>query len=165
MDPRSGQTIGMIRTIRSELALPFVTLEIEPTEAEFSSLVTKVLKKVRASEDTDNLLPDREFAVDRGIVKIGRYRPFPLVQEVSITDSSNVKSLEIAKPGLLETLRWVEENIPIALQNDQVEIETRAVGLNFRVNSNLYCIFLETDKIRILFLPWVLFLLDLRVSH
>lgn len=137
IDPRSAQTIGMFRVIRAELAIPLNTLEIEPTETGFSSLVMKVFQKVRTREDTDKIAPDREFAVDQGVIKIGRYQPFSLEDEVcekSVTESGHVKTLEIAKPGLLESLRWIEGSVPSILQDDQVEVETRAVGLNFRVS-------------------------------
>ncbi|KAI9741492.1 MAG: hypothetical protein M1818_004298 [Claussenomyces sp. TS43310] len=134
-NPRSGQTIGMIRTVRAELALPYMTLEIDPAERDFSDLVLQVFKKACARDDIDNILPDREFAVDKGVVKIGRYQPFSLEQEVSsrlYTNSGKVKTLEIGKPGLLETLRWIEGSPSSTLPANHVEIETRAVGLNFR---------------------------------
>lgn len=149
VDPRSAQTIGMIRTIRAELALPFHTLEIEPAEVDFSNLLLKVFEKVRTRDDIDNLAPDREFAVDNGIIKLGRYQPFPLEQEVcekSITTSGHVKTLEIGKPGLLETLQWTEGSLPSGLQDNEVEIETRAVGLNFRVSVD---IFIDTSELKL----------------
>jgi SAM-dependent methyltransferase len=137
LDPHSAQTIGMFRVVRAELAIPFMTLEIDPTETDFFNLVMKVFHKVRTREDTDKIAPDKEFAVDRGVIKIGRYEPFSLEKEVceksAIHLNHVVKMLEIAKPGLLETLRWTEGSIPSIIKNYQVEIETRAVGLNFRV--------------------------------
>ena len=144
INPCSAQSIGMIRTARAELAIPFMTLEIDPKETEFSSLVMRVFQKVCNREDIDNLAPDKEFVVNRGVVKIGRYQPFSLVEEVCnkgrIT-SGQVKMLEIVKPGLLETLRWADGAPPIALLHDQVEIETRAAGLNFRVRISPLTIF------------------------
>ena len=134
-DPRSAQSIGMIRTARAELAVPFMTLEIDPEEPDFSNLVMRVFEKVRNREDIDNLAPDKEYVVDNGIVKIGRYQPFSLTQEVrekARITSSQVKMLEIVKPGLLETLRWTDGVPSTTLLDNQVEIETRAVGLNFR---------------------------------
>ena len=135
-DPGSAYSIGVARTSRSELAVPFFTLEIDTHEPEFSMLVMKVFVKVRSSEDSESLLPDREYVVDKGIIKIGRYHPFSLPQEMS-TDApcrfGEVKALEIDKPGLLQTLHWKTEELPSAIPNDFVEIQTRAVGLNFRV--------------------------------
>ena len=158
VDPRSAQTIGMFRVIRAELAIPLITLEIEPTEADFFSHVMQVFEKVRTRHDIDKIAPDKEFAVDQGVVKIGRYQPFSLdheTSEKSIFNTDHVKSLEIGKPGLLETLRWAEGSLPTQLGDDQVEIETRAVGLNFRVSLFRRSIrnFIA-DRFRTLLLQW-----------
>lgn len=135
-DPRSAYSIGVARTSRSELAIPFFTLEIDPDEPEFSMLVMKVLGKVASAEDTETLLPDREYIVDKGIIQIGRYHPFSLPTEMT-TDApcrfAELKSLEIDKPGLLQTLDWKTGERLSKIPENFVEIETRAVGLNFRV--------------------------------
>lgn len=136
-DPRSAQTIGVFRVLCAELAIPINTLEIDPAEADLSQLVMKVLQKIRTREDTEKIAPDREFVVNNGIIKIGRYQPFSLEQEVgkkSLTDSGHVKMLGIARPGLLDTLHWLEGSLPTVLEDNQVEVNTRAVGLNFRVS-------------------------------
>ena len=137
-DPRSAQTIGVFRVAHAELAIPLNTLELDPAEADFTQLILKLFQKVRTREDTEKIAPDREYIVDDGVIKIGRYQPFSLEQEVSeksLTDSGHVKMLEITKPGLLDTLHWLEGSLPTVLQANQVEVETRAVGLNFRVSS------------------------------
>ncbi|KAL4887827.1 polyketide synthase dehydratase-domain-containing protein [Aspergillus ambiguus] len=134
-DPRSAQTIGTFRVARAELAASLSTLEIHPSEPEFSDLAIKVFNKVRSHDDVENLLPDREFAVENGVIKIGRYQPFSLEQEVvrrSKADTGLAKRLEIGKPGLLETLQWVEGALPKQLGDHEVEVHTRAVGMNFR---------------------------------
>ena len=135
-NPRSAQSIGMARTIRPELAIPFFTLEIDWTEPEFSRLIMQVFEKIRNCEDTETLAPDREFAVDKGIIKFGRYHPITLKEELageSVASSSPLKTLEIAKAGQLNTFQWIEERLPGDLQNDAVEIEAHAVGLNYHV--------------------------------
>jgi SAM-dependent methyltransferase len=73
LDPRSAQTIGTFRVARAELAIPINTLEVDIAEPDFSELVLKVFQKVRTREDTEKIAPDREYAVDNGIIKIGRY--------------------------------------------------------------------------------------------
>ena len=159
VDPRSAQTIGMFRTTRAELATPLFTLEIDIGEERFSNLIVQVFEKVCSREDNDNLAPDREFAVDKGIIKIGRYQPFSLEQEFcekSSSDSGNVKILEILKPGLLETLQWTEGSLPGTLPSDHVEIETRAVGLNFRVSYGVLNeqVVYRTNRSRTLYSAW-----------
>lgn len=138
-DPRSAQTVGAFRVARAELAAALNTLEIDASEPDFSNLVLKVFNKVRASEDNEKLLPDREFGVDNGVIKIGRYQPFSLEQEVvdrSQSGTSAVKRLEIGKPGLLDSLQWVEGTPQKVLGEHEVEVHTRAVGMNFRVSDD-----------------------------
>lgn len=158
-DPRSAQTIGTFRVARAELAVPLNTLEISDMEADFSQLVLKVFDKVRTREDNDRIAPDREYAVDNGIIKLGRYQPLSLEQEIgekSLTDSTHAKTLQITKPGLLNTLGWIEEALPTTLGDNQVEIETKAIGLNFRVRTLVLLRGAQdlTDLIRTLWYPW-----------
>ncbi|KAL8736136.1 MAG: hypothetical protein Q9181_002526 [Wetmoreana brouardii] len=135
-DPRSAQTIGAFRVARAELAIPLSTLEISSEEANFAQLVMKVFDKIRTREDMDKIAPDREYAVDHGVIKIGRYQPFSLEEEIAKKSSigaTPAKALRITKPGLLNTLCWEDKILPASLEDNQVEVATRAVGLNFRV--------------------------------
>lgn len=136
-DPRSAQTIGTFRAAREELATPLHTLEISVTEAHFSKLIMKIFDKIRSRRDIDRIDPDREFAVDNGVIKIGRYQPFSLERELSeksLTDSNHMKILQIKKPGLLNTLGWIDKALSAKIGDHEVEVETRAIGLTFRVS-------------------------------
>jgi NADPH:quinone reductase-like Zn-dependent oxidoreductase/SAM-dependent methyltransferase len=136
-DPRSAQTIGVARTVRSELGCHFYTLEIDSKEEQFESLVGEVFHKIRAEEDKDDLESDKEFIVDNGVICVGRYRPFSLVNEVQLKSSkaqtSTVmrKSLNIGKPGMLETLTWRASPATESIPEGHVEIDVRSAGLNF----------------------------------
>ncbi|RYP26873.1 hypothetical protein DL766_006584 [Monosporascus sp. MC13-8B] len=138
MDPRSAQVIGVTRTLRSELALSVFTLEIYENEPEFASLVSRVFEKIRSQEDAGNLAPDKEFVVDGGVVRIPRYHPFSLTDKLreGQTDAESVtafrKTVQVEKLGSLDTLHWRDEPLPPTIPDDHVEVETRAMGLNFR---------------------------------
>ena len=142
-NPRSAQTIGIARTIRSEMAASFVTLEINTKEREFGKLVMQVFKKITNVEDIGTLAPDREYAVDDGIIKVGRYHPFSLQEELSqrntLSAADHARTLEIRKPGLMQTFQRSEKPMPTELGADEVEIQTAAVGLNFRVSRTFCC--------------------------
>ncbi|KAK3311877.1 polyketide synthase [Apodospora peruviana] len=140
-DPRSAQTLGVARTIRAELALPFFTLEIDWNHHHNSEsgaaarLVTQVFGKIRRVQDGDVLNSDKEFVVDDdGVICVGRYHPFSLTQEMEARSSSSSapKSLHIIKPGALDSLQWRDEPEQSSLPDDAVEVEIRAAGLNFR---------------------------------
>jgi SAM-dependent methyltransferase len=81
-DPRSAQTLGVARTVRTELSLPLFTLEIDTNESRFEDLVFGVLQKIRSTKDEASLHSDKEFVVNDGQVCIGRYHPFELKKEL-----------------------------------------------------------------------------------
>ena len=138
-DPRGSQTLGVARTVRTELAIPFFTLEVDfDREAEPVPLVAQVFGKIRSVQDGDILNSDKEFVVNDGVICIGRYHPFNLTEEMSATDHSSSetqasKTLTITKPGALDSLRWRDdEPAPTTLPDNTIEIDVRAAGLNFR---------------------------------
>ncbi|KGO38831.1 Acyl transferase/acyl hydrolase/lysophospholipase [Penicillium expansum] len=135
-DPRSGQAIGVARSIRAESTVPFYTLEISQDERDFSKLVLGVWKKIINSEDNELLSPDKEYVVDEGIVKVSRYRPFLVGKEISQSEVeegvSSIKSLNIVTTGQLDTLQWAQEPLEPEVQSGDVLIDTRAIGLNFK---------------------------------
>ena len=142
-NPRSAQTIGVARSIRSELNMPFVTLEIDPRETKFGELVMQVFGKITNRKDDGTLAPDREYVVDDGVIKVGRYHPFSLQTELRekfshpVTDSAI--TLETMKPGLMQTFQWSRRALPEELGMDEIEIQTAAVGLNYRVSRTFPC--------------------------
>ena len=151
-DPRSAQTIGMARSIRSELSMPFATLEIDTKEPRFEELVMQVFGKIASRKEDGVLAPDDEYAVDDGVIKIGRYHPFSLQTELREKSSppaaESATTLEIMKPGLMQTLQWSEKAMTVELGIGEVEIRTAVVGLNFRVSqtewfSPLHYVFTE----------------------
>ena len=81
-DPRSAQTLGVARTVRTELSLPLFTMEIDINESRFEELVHGVLQKIRTTKDEASLHADKEFVVTDGQVCIGRYHPFELKKEL-----------------------------------------------------------------------------------
>lgn len=134
-DPRSAQALGAARTVRTELATPFHTLEISKSEPGFANLVLKVFNKIRAEEDDDNLVSDKEFVLDNGTICIGRYHPFSLTDEISrksLEGQETIKSLRVGKPGDIESLYWKEVTSPTSIPADELEIEPKSIGLNLR---------------------------------
>lgn len=80
----------MIRTVRCELGLLISTLEIDPSAAGFARFVNEIFHTVRSRKDYGSLAPDREFAVHENIVKVGRYRPFSLLDDLERSLSSSL---------------------------------------------------------------------------
>lgn len=133
-DPRCAMALGMARTIRSELAIDFATLEVDEISSNTWVAVLQVLRKFQRRNKNGDVDPDFEFVLSNGKVHIGRFHPMSVSKELSTASKGNTKRLGIGTFGLLETLHWIQGNSR-CLTGDEVEIETRAVGLNFRVSS------------------------------
>lgn len=133
--PRTALTIGLTRTIRTEYALSVCTLEIDPLEDKFSSLVLQVLNKIRKDEDQNALAAEKEYVVTNGQICVGRYSPLSLERELaqrSIAGSDKFKALDIGRPGLISTLAWTERAVTKSAGVDEVAIRPVAAGLNLR---------------------------------
>ncbi|KAF5022679.1 hypothetical protein F66182_5227 [Fusarium sp. NRRL 66182] len=135
-NPASAQTLGVARTLRSELGLAFYTLEVDSNEDQLGPIALDVFEKIIQDQDQESLESDKEYVVNNGVVCVGRYQPFSLAEEASTKsghDSENVmKKIDIDKPGILDTMDWRTLSLPEALAEDEVEIEVRSSGLNFR---------------------------------
>lgn len=139
-DPRPATFIGVARTLRAEQAPGLCTLEIDASEPQFADLVLGVFEKIHNEEDVGALAPDREFAVETSQICIPRYHPFSLADRLKESGSRMEKSpvgnmrtaLNVGKTGSMETLHWIDDPLSPELPDDHVEIEARAVGLNFR---------------------------------
>lgn len=76
---------------------------------------------------------DSEFALLDGVVYIPRFHWISVRKELSQkADAALPKRLEIEKKGVLQSLQWVQySEKPLA--GDEVIVETRAGGINFKV--------------------------------
>lgn len=78
--------------------------------------------------------PDFEYTIDGNDIRVNRFFPFSLDDELQISNPSQEALLSIERPGQLESLHW---NAKPATDpaGDHVGIEVYAAGLNFRVCS------------------------------
>jgi 2-polyprenyl-3-methyl-5-hydroxy-6-metoxy-1,4-benzoquinol methylase len=140
-DPNYSLILGMARTIRTELLMDFATLELESFDDAVAWRATAdVLHEFQHRvRDSDND-PVLEYALSDGRVQIGRYHWVSVLNELlSAKHDSYPRRLEIGRPGILTTLAWKQDE-PADLKGEFVEIETRAVGLNFKVSTPLLCV-------------------------
>ena len=138
-NPNYSLILGMARTIRAEYLIDFATLELETFEDVIAWKATAdVLHEFQhrvGDSDTD---PTLEYALSDGRVQVSRYHWVSVPNELmSVKNDSYPKRLEISKPGIMNTLAWKQDE-PVDLKGDFVEIETWAVGLNFKVSILLH---------------------------
>ncbi|GMF92903.1 unnamed protein product [Aspergillus oryzae] len=135
-DPRFSQVLGMARTLRSELGVSFSTLELEsfgPGSMEAISLLLQHIQQ-RTAENTEEseFDPDQEYAWVNGTIHVGRMHWLSVPEALAQSSGGGEKAiLEIGRPGLLNTLRWVSQPLKLVGANE-VRIKTMSISMNFK---------------------------------
>lgn len=139
-DPRFGQINGIARTIRSELLIDFATCEVEKVNKTSTERIIDVFEKFQARLEDETFKPEFEYAIVEDSVHVGRFHPFSVQDELLLpvpTDEIADKiALRTSKPGRLTALEWAQQESQVLKEND-VEIETYAAGLNFKVSQTI----------------------------
>lgn len=150
--PMQSLMVGLSRAIRNEDAGGLLaTLDIEAPELldDINSLnlaADSILRVAREHSRADPSLQDHEFAARGSTIYVPRVERVQAVdsslrtyesrgdpEPVSLTGCGRPLKLTIKTPGLLDTFRWVEDELYYEdLAEDWIEIEVRAVGLNFK---------------------------------
>ena len=138
-DPRYSAILGLARTIRIETPLDMATLELDSTDRGGLDAVMKVFGKFRSRQPRGSdaeLDPDYEFALKEDLIYTSRFSFISVKNALSppIQDQAPRK-LTIGKRGFLQTLQFVQYDLS-PLDGDCVEVEMRAVGLNFQGTCN-----------------------------
>ncbi|OBR13453.1 KR domain-containing protein [Colletotrichum higginsianum IMI 349063] len=152
-DPRYGMTLGVARTVRSELDLDLATVELARLNGRHAAGwegTSCLAAAAAAAASGDGLKPKYEWAAGAdGVLQVGRFQwtsvnrklgrgdePASEASEASEGTSSQAapRKLVVGKPGLLNSLHWVRTEAgtgrpPAA---GMVRVAVRAVGLNFK---------------------------------
>jgi SAM-dependent methyltransferase len=133
-DPRYALIVGLARTIRSELSIDFATLELDQTDPPAWRALHQVFRKFQLRVRDPDLDRDYEFALSNSTIHVGRFHWVSVARALDDTCEGYIpRQLEIGKRGLLQTLRWVQGS-PDQPMEDEVEVDVKAVGLNFKVS-------------------------------
>ncbi|KAH7372241.1 putative polyketide synthase [Pyrenochaeta sp. MPI-SDFR-AT-0127] len=131
-DPRYAQIIGLARVIRSEALAEFATCEVDDFSNHVSiAQVLKVLGRFRIREAEETMDPDNEWTIRNGEVNVGRFYPFPLRDELLISESDDAAVLDVATVGRINSLHWARRPRE-TLKSNEVEVQVHSAGLNFR---------------------------------
>ncbi|KAK2012837.1 KR domain-containing protein [Colletotrichum eremochloae] len=133
-DPRWAETIGAARSIRSELSLDFATCELERVDSASLLKMTAVFKKFQQRHHGGSSSPEYEYSIVGGSVNISRLYPVSVNEELRAQGPGTQEvdhDLQIGRYGRLSTLHWAPRQ-PRALQDDEVVVEAKAVGMNFK---------------------------------
>ncbi len=132
-NPHAAQVLGMARTIRSELAMSFATLELENMGTGTADAIVKTLRKIQQSkDDIAELDPDMEYVWANGALNVSRFHWVPVEKALSETAKApETEGLDIGTPGLLQTLKWTSQELGEPAP-DEANVRMAAVGLNFK---------------------------------
>ncbi|KAK1979840.1 KR domain-containing protein [Colletotrichum cereale] len=133
-DPRWAETIGAARSVRSELSLDFATCEVEQVNSASLLGMATVFKKFQQRHHSDSMSPEYEYSIVDGVVNVSRLYPVSVKDELRTQKSGSKQvdhDLQIGRYGRLGTLHWAPRK-PEVLQGDEVVVEAKAVGMNFK---------------------------------
>lgn len=150
--PMMSLMVGLSRAIRNEDAgSRLATLDIEPSESLVDNTAMfeaarSILRVALEHSRADLAHEDHEFASRGSLVYVPRVERVQSVdsalrtyeakgepQPVPFTTCGRPLKLTIKTPGLLDTFRWVEDELYYTeLQEDWIEVQVKAVGLNFK---------------------------------
>lgn len=134
-DPRYAMVSGIARVLRTEMSLDFATLELEDFDVANIRVVPSVVREFQRRISEADVSPTSEWAHVGGKALISRYHYIGVAEELK--DRSNklaVRKLEQHRPGLADSLYWKPVSAP-GLADDEVQVDVRAVGLNFKVRT------------------------------
>ncbi|KAL6362754.1 hypothetical protein LRP88_04058 [Fusarium phalaenopsidis] len=132
-EPEYAQIVGFARSVRNELSIDLATVEMGNTRDDTTfDRVIDILSKFQNRSKNLDIDPEFEYAISNGVINISRFHWISVSNELAAgTDSTAPKTLEIGKRGSLKTLRWVQRP-EIKLTGDEVAVEVRAAGMNFK---------------------------------
>ncbi|KAI3394363.1 hypothetical protein diail_2874 [Diaporthe ilicicola] len=146
--PMQSLMVGLSRAIRNEDAGTLLaTLDIDAPEEALRDVAATADAVLRVAVDhSRGAREDGEFASRGRTIFVPRVERVPQVdaslrryeargepEMVSFTGCGRPLKLTIKTPGLLDTFRWEEDEIyHTPLQDDWIEIQVKAVGLNFK---------------------------------
>jgi hypothetical protein len=134
-DPRFGLILGVARTLRHEVMPDFATFEVDKFDDKAATSVVCVLEHLHTQKDRPLLDPDYEFALHEGTIHVSRAHWNLAREQLSASSlaSHGDKMLDIGSYGLLNSLAWSE--MPLCpLKKDEIEVDMKYIGLNFRVS-------------------------------
>jgi hypothetical protein len=132
-DPRYSMILGLARTAYVELELEFATLELQDFEHNSLQCIPSVFREFQKRVHEPDVDPTMEWAYSDGKVLISRYHWIKVKEELlDRREDTTLLKLEVEKPGLIDSMVW-KQVAPVSVIGDLVEIDVRAIGLNFKV--------------------------------
>ena len=131
-DPRYALVLGFARVCRVEMSIDFGTLELETFDESGWQIIPSVIKEFENRLGDTEADPTLEWSYSNGQVQISRFHSIQVSEELKRDKNpSATRKLEMRRPGLAH-MYWKQIE-PQPPSEEEVEVDIRAVGLNFRV--------------------------------
>jgi len=145
-DPRYGMALGMARNLRVETGIDIATLELEHFDQQAWCSALKVLHNFEQRLNDFETDPVLEYVFANGYIQTGKFHWIDVGDQLKQPrHGSRPQKLDIGQRGALQTLYWKQYESPIPVE-DQVEVDVRAVGMNFKVcDQYIYTITTRTN--------------------
>ncbi|KAF4767156.1 hypothetical protein HAV15_009313 [Penicillium sp. str.  len=132
-NPNFSLVMGVSRTARQEQEIQFGTFQVDNFDSFAAEALLKVSTKFFKQGDQTGLDDvDYEFALHDGYVYIPRMRWSSLSDRLLYSPNIDVPmKLDIASYGTLDSLSWQGHELDLP-EADEIEVEVKFVGLNFR---------------------------------
>ncbi|KAJ5415221.1 hypothetical protein N7465_003916 [Penicillium sp. CMV-2018d] len=132
-NPNFSLVMGVSRTARQEQEIQFGTFQVDNFDNFAAEALLKVSTKFFRQGDRSGLDDvDYEFTLHDGCVYIPRMRWSSLSDRLLHSPGIDAPmKLDIASYGTLDSLSWREHELG-SLEADEIEVEVKFVGLNFR---------------------------------
>jgi SAM-dependent methyltransferase len=127
--PTTALTLGLARSIRTELNIPLATLEVDTSDIKASNAIVDVFEKFRDTASEIN--PDYEYVYHNQQVLVGRYHWTGVTKELAASHdiSGYPLRLEGDRSG---SSRWVPVT-PQELEPDGVQVASAFIGVDMKV--------------------------------
>ena len=146
--PDANMVTGLSRTIRSETAMKFATLDLD-AEAQLSELdtadaVMRVFRSVfgsgaSATGELEFMERGGSFFTPRIVLDpemneyVHKLTNPSVLEPTPFGEDGRALKMDISAAGALDTIHFVDDSaVEEALEVDDIEIEVKAIGLNFR---------------------------------
>lgn len=148
LNPDANMITGLSRTIRSETAMKFATLDLDGekplSEANTAGAILKVFKAAfgsdaSATSELEFMERDGSFFTPR-IVHDSEMNEYvhkqtnpSVLEPTEFGDNGRTLKMALSASGALDTIHFIDDQtLETPIEADQVEIEVKAVGLNFK---------------------------------
>ncbi|PQK08615.1 hypothetical protein BB8028_0001g06890 [Beauveria bassiana] len=132
-DPGYGASTGLMRCVRVEVGLECWIAETEALDGTSLDSVSRLARKFCQRTPMDRSL-DSEYAIrQNGIVYVPRFRWLSTQTELQLLSGHEYpKQLVNGQHGSVDSLHWVSHQRTKELAPDQVQVDIRFAGLNFK---------------------------------